>query len=292
MKKTFLLAKRYVAIVAVFALFSCSGDDSRSNDLNTSAATNTNRVAAAQITDCSTTCISDSNYYPTTDQKIISWGGPNNNNNSKTVDVEYYNTETHFVLKVRSSRGWSDLIIDGSSVWTQGPVAAGQWATYTYPLSADWKACDTESFTLQVAGNGPAASFDVNYNLIGICPPCETSFTGTAVSCSESREAVYTFTSKDGAEYFKIQGGLNNFTGADAVITVEGGNNVDVSQRTPGGSSNRIITVEGALGECETITVKIKWNSTNSGSTITGNWSVKDAAGNELSPSVESLQCN
>ncbi|HEX6845424.1 MAG TPA: hypothetical protein VF144_00530 [Chitinophagaceae bacterium] len=120
---------------------------------------------------------------------------------------------------------------------------------------------------------------------------CETSFTGEAKSCGADREAVYTFTSKDALDYFKIQGGLTNFTGEDAIVTWEGGSDIVVWQGTPGGSSNRTIRVEGKLAECETITITIKWNSTNSGGVITGSWSVKDVNGVELAPAVEGLTC-
>ncbi len=89
-----------------------------------------------------------------------------------------------------------------------------------------------------------------------------------------------------------MQGGLTNFTGADAVIDVIGGTGITTSQSTPGGSSNRVIKIEGAIGECETITVRIRWNSLNSGGIITGSWSVKDPNGVEIAPAVDGLTCN
>src|SRR6187399_11120 len=76
---------------------------------------------------------------------------------------------------------------------------------------------------------------------------CTTSFTGKAFECGTHRVAEYTFTSKDALTGFKIQGGLTNFTGADAEVTVTGGSNITKMQRTPGGSSNRVITVEGNI---------------------------------------------
>lgn len=119
---------------------------------------------------------------------------------------------------------------------------------------------------------------------------CETSFTGQAIACGTQREAVYTFTSKDALSNFKIQGGLTNFTGADAVVTVTGGGNIDQSQWTVGGSSNRVIKVEGDIAACETITIRITWNSTNAGDVITGSWSVS-ANGSEVAPAVNGLTC-
>ena len=119
---------------------------------------------------------------------------------------------------------------------------------------------------------------------------CETSFTGEAIACGNQREAVYTFTSKDALSNFKIQGGLTNFTGEDAVVTVTGGSNITKAQWTVGGSSNRVIKVEGDIDACETITITITWNSTNSGGVITGSWSVS-ANGSDVAPAVAGLTC-
>ncbi|HKI89253.1 MAG TPA: hypothetical protein VKA38_09515 [Draconibacterium sp.] len=115
---------------------------------------------------------------------------------------------------------------------------------------------------------------------------------GEAISCDNTREAVYTFSSQMGVNSFKIQGGLTNFTGENAIVYVNNklvvfdetsdddwaqGTTDDgyvVAQRTPGNSSNRNIRVEGSLEECSDIIIRIIWNSTNSGGVITGEWSV------------------
>ena len=120
---------------------------------------------------------------------------------------------------------------------------------------------------------------------------CQTEFQGLAVECGTTREAVYTFSSADGIDYIKIQGGLTNFTGADAVVTYTGGNNITVSQWTPGGSTNRVIKVEGSVGACETLTITITWSSTNNGGIITGQWSAKDANGVDVAEPVAGLSC-
>lgn len=240
---------------------------------------------------CTEDCIEDQNYFIDYQQTVVSWGGPNQNNFSKTVDIEYYNTETHFILRVKSTNGWSDLVINGVSSWALSPVGPNVWGTYTQPLASGWQACDLKSFTLGVTGNGPPANFMVTYNLFELCSGCELGFTGNAITCGTEREANYTFTADSDMNYIKIQGGLTNFTGADAVVTVVGGN-LTQSQSTPGGSSNRIIKVEGSVSECETITINIKWNSTNSGGIITGDWSVKDGNGVEVAPSIPGLVCD
>lgn len=239
---------------------------------------------------CEMNCIAKDSqvYFEKTAQQTVSWGGPNNDKFSKTIYIKYFNTKTHFILQVLSTKGFSDLIINGKSSGIS--AVANTWGTYSYLLSENWKACDVESLNLQVAGNGPQGVFAVNYSLIGLCPEaCKNTFTGKAISCDETREAEYTFTSKEDITNLKIQGGLTNFTGSDAVVTVTGGN-LTVSQKTPGGSSNRVITVAGSITACETITIHVIWNSTNTGGVITGNWSAS-GTGVEV-PNVEGLTCN
>lgn len=245
--------------------------------------------ALTPYTDCNDNCIAKDSqiYFEKTNEQIVSWGGPNKDQFSKTVYIKYFNTETHFVLQVLSTAGFSDLVID--DVETGIKAAPNTWANYTFPLEADWEACNDINLKLQVAGNGPQGVFDVNYNLVGLCDTCANSFTGKATSCGTSREAEYTFTSKEAISNLKIQGGLTNFTGSDAVVTIVGGT-LTASQRTPGGSSNRVITVEGSVGACETITINIKWNSSNSGGVITGDWSAS-GAGVAVDP-IAGLTCN
>ena len=290
MKNSILSRLTCIAFVSLLftTIIGCQEDETQRPE-NSASFTPSLRISSGG--NCAEDCIQDDNYFIDSQQTVVSWGGPNQNNNSKTIDIEYYNTETHFVLRVKSSNGWSDLVINGFSSWNGGAVSPDVWGTYSYPLSQDWEACDLESFSLSVTGNGPPAQFLVSYNLFGVCSGCETGFFGDVLSCGYDREANYTFTSESDQSYIKIQGGLTNFTGADAIVTVTGGN-LTQSQSTPGGSTNRIIKVEGSVAACETITINIKWNSTNSGGVVTGSWSVKDASGTELAPSVAGLECD
>jgi hypothetical protein len=209
-----------------------------------------------------------------------------------------YNTPTSFVVKVtfvHSGGNASNTISVTALGSTQSvaTLASGATATFTFALPEGWKACDNVSFTIHQEGQAAPINMSGSYNLYGICANkgCETSFTGEAISCSNQREAVYTFTSKEALSNFKIQGGLTNFTGADAIVTVTGGSGITQTQWTPGGSSNRVIKVEGDIDACETITIHITWNSTNSGGIITGSWSVS-ANGGEVAPAVAGLTCN
>ncbi|PKP29271.1 MAG: hypothetical protein CVU01_00745 [Bacteroidetes bacterium HGW-Bacteroidetes-18] len=140
------------------------------------------------------------------------------------------------------------------------------------------------------------------------CPYDGNGFTGTAVSCGTSRVAEYTFTSEDGVGNFKMQGGLNNFTGTNATVYVNDElvifsgtssddwtqgitlNGYTVGQRTPGQSSNRNIRIEGGLDDCSAVVVRIEWTTSNTGATMTGEWTVKDA-GLELALPVADLVC-
>ena len=139
---------------------------------------------------------------------------------------------------------------------------------------------------------------------------CETAFTGEAIACGTTdREAVFTFKSKDAHDYIKIQGGLTNFTGANATVYINGtvvdfnttsadgwvqgtANGYTVGQRTPGGSLNRNIRVEGGSTGCDEIVIRIVWDSSNAGGVITGTWSVKDGNGVDIASAVEGLTCD
>jgi hypothetical protein len=131
---------------------------------------------------------------------------------------------------------------------------------------------------------------------------------GEAISCDNTREVIYTFSSEEVIGLFKIQGGLTNFTGENANVyindelvdfneTSEDGWNQGttsdgfvVGQRTPGNSSNRNIRIEGSMGECSSVVIRIVWNSTNSGGIITGDWSVVGDNVGEIDP-VSGLTC-
>lgn len=257
--------------------------------VNESSTIPTPSYALSTYESCTANCIAtgSNTYFEKTTEQTVFWGGPNDDKFSKTIYIKYFNTETEFKLLVLSTEKFSDLVVDGVS--TGIGAAANTWGEYSFPLTNDWNACDSVGFHLQVAGDGPQGVFDINYDLIGICASsCETSFTGKAIACGSTREAEYVFTSKEDISNLKIQGGLTNFTGENAVVTVTGGN-LSVTQKTPGGSSNRVITIEGSVTACETIIINVKWNSTNSGGIITGDWS---ASGTGLTvDSIDGLEC-
>ena len=193
-----------------------------------------------------------------------------------------------------------------NGIQVQYEVTSGVWlplyqiaqaATTPTTFNFTFTAAGTYALRYKMDGNGaPVSGGSITVTNCN-CTIEGEEFTGAAANCGTSREANFTFSSEDGVSYFKMQGGLTNFTGANAVVTLYNAagqvisSGYDVNQWTPGGSSNRIISVEGALGSCSSIRVNITWGSTKSGGVITGEWSVADAAGVEYAPEVAGLEC-
>ena len=185
---------------------------------------------------------------------------------------------------------------DGGNTWSalgSGAPSDGIFS-YTYALSA----AGEYLYRAHYVSSGPGCSGSTipfnqtvaSFPLVVSANCCSTSFSGIALSCDDTREALFTFTSEEALDFVRIQGGLTNFTGQDAEIIVTGGD-LSVQQWTPGTSSNRVIRLEGSVAACETVTILIRWNSTNGDPVITGSWTVKDANGVELAPSVDDLTC-
>ncbi|WP_144607532.1 hypothetical protein [Algoriphagus algorifonticola] len=238
----------------------------------------------------------------------LDWSYTANNNAGRKLKI----TVSGAGLTIPQSYTTNQL--NGSGGTNQNPGTITD--SYNFPFNSSWAACGIVTIEAEILDgenvlvSGPVIS---NYNLIGECEGCDidgNEFSGDAVSCAQNgREAVYTFGSEDGVGYFKMQGGLTNFTGDNASIYINGAlvdfnttssdgwatgtvEGYTVGQRTPGGSSNRNIRVEGGLNSCEEVEVRIVWSSSNSGSTITGDWSVKDEAGVDLAPEVAGLSCS
>jgi len=306
MKTTRFLAFLLFVFISIFVIISCQKNDLPKADSleNVSGRASGNdaileSIPPITLPDCNSQCINpEGPYIESTGSQTEYWGN-SSNPHSKTVSYTVYNTATSFVVKVtfvHSGENASNTISVTALGTTQSvaTLASGATATFTFSLPAGWKKCDNVPFSIRQEGQSAPVNMTGSYNLYEVCVAkldCTTSFSGEAIACGNQREAVYTFTSKDALANFKIQGGLTNFTGADAVVTVTHGSNITQTQWTPGGSSNRIIRVLGDIDACETITIRITWNSTNSGGIITGSWSVS-ANGTEVAPAVAGLMCN
>ncbi|MBW6499286.1 MAG: hypothetical protein K0B09_12915 [Bacteroidales bacterium] len=221
--------------------------------------------------------------------------------NSKSISYSAYNTESLFIIKLSYLRtpataGVKSTVSVGFEETTQNKTFSstqGEILTFEFNLPVNWKGGDEVliSFIETIFDGQNALTEEFSYALIGICEDgCELDFKGEGFvgefEVEEeifNRKAIYTFLPEEDGVY-EIQGGLTNFTGADALVFASNG---DVNQRTPGGSSNRIITVEGEFEACEEISIVIYWNSDNQGDEITGEWTVK--LNNDEIASVEPL---
>ena len=299
MKATRTLAL-LMGFFATLVIVSCKKADLANNDAsNKPGIVIVSEPHDLDLGDCWSTCIDPAGPYIKSPKHKTNYWGNQTNPHWKTVNTWAYNTATSFVVEVtftHSGGNSSNTVSVTAFGSTQSieTLASGATHTFTFPLPSGWQACDIVPYSIYQEGQNSPINMSCEYNLYGICVAddgCETSFTGDAIACGNQREAVYTFTSKDAQSYIKIQGGLTNFTGADAEVIITGGN-LTSTQGTPGGSSNRVIKVEGSVDACETITIRIRWNSTNSGGVITGSWSVKDSNGVEIAPAVAGLTCD
>jgi hypothetical protein len=172
---------------------------------------------------------------------------------TKVVDVLYYNTETHFVLNVKSDEGFSDLVVNDIS---QGIKADPNiWGTYTFPLTEGWQACDNIILALQVAGNGPQALFTIDYNLIGICT-CEESFVYT-----DNGDKTYTFTYTPEEDLVDVN---VVFTIPQGVV-VEG---LDDKWSIKGSTYQKVMSFEKCVPVTWTLKLQGDCNSGNSGKSV------------------------
>tara|TARA_R100001143_G_scaffold63570_1_gene72061 strand:+ start:18268 stop:19314 length:1047 start_codon:yes stop_codon:yes gene_type:complete len=108
-------------------------------------------------------------YNKVMDSNTVEWGNPRNPF-EKTVEIEYYNTLSEFMLRVKSTKVIADVLVNGESIKEfDGKVEAGIWQEFMFELEEAWKAGDKQSFSLEVAGSGPPISFDIDYALVGAC---------------------------------------------------------------------------------------------------------------------------
>ena len=225
-------------------------------------------------------------YHERKDQKVIS-----NDNNLEKVELIYFNTETDFIVKVRSTQGWKDLFMNDVDAWTKSVVSPNEWGELSYPLDINWQPCDLEQYKLSVITKNQPVFFHVNYNLYGIASDeCKTYFTGKVISNGPQCEVNYAFNSAFEQDYIEIKGDLINSIGLDADIQVSGGN-LSVSQGKIVASGKRIIKITGSVEECEPILLKIKWKSGISDGKLTDRWSIYDENGLELAPAINGLEC-
>ncbi|MEO6131429.1 MAG: hypothetical protein ABIQ02_06250 [Saprospiraceae bacterium] len=81
-----------------------------------------------------------------------------------------------------------------------------------------------------------------------------------------------TFVSDVDQYHLMIKGVLSNGVVGDVEVSVVGAD-LDITQKTPGHSSNRLITLEGSVVACDTVSITVAWTSSKHDNVITGNWS-------------------
>jgi hypothetical protein len=291
MKSTVRKSKRFTWILgillssSVLSFFSCKKDrmavdsftkiDLKLNDLDCFARTIKNGMIKI-----------GGPYHEKKDKKVLS-----RNNNLEKVELIYFNTETDFIIKVRSTEGWKDLFINDIDAWTGTDVCSNEWGELSYPLDINWQPCDLEHFKLTVITKNEPVYFQINYNLYGIeYDDCKTYFTRKVISNGSQCEVNYTFNSADEQDYIEIKGDLTSSLGLDADIKVAGGN-LSVSQGKISPNGKRMIKIAGSVEECEPIIINIKWKSGISDGKLTDTWSINDENGLELAPAINGLEC-
>lgn len=294
------LAVIFGVFISSFVIISCQKGGLLNTESTNEGASNSstrstilNSDPSLSLPDCGTYCISpEGPYVEQSNSKTQTYG---NGQHSKTVSYVAYNTASSFVVKVtyQNSQGsTSDAVtVTAFGIPKSIPNLANDATnTFTFDLPSGWTKCYNVTFSIRQEGQSSPIEIGDTYSLYGVCVGCITEFSGEAISCGTQREAVYHFVSKDAISDLKIQGGLTNFTGADAIVEVSDPS-LSVSQWTPGGSSNRIIKVEGGVQACQVLTIRIKWNSSNTGGIITGSWAATDGSGVELVSPVSGLSC-
>lgn len=140
--------------------------------------------ANAMIHNCETACITDTtgDDFAMSATTTENWGGRNNDNDSKTLSVDVWNTlttiEYRFVLNTTANQAGNLQYFDEvSQGWLNaGSFTNGQPLIISRALPAGWEKCDmiTEQWR-QTGGGAPASLGDVSYALIGICTTASIS---------------------------------------------------------------------------------------------------------------------
>lgn len=186
-------------LVMTLAAMGCDSIVDQQTETNDSIATGDMSVNFPVVAGAVIDCIKqdEPEYNVVHDMKTVEWG-KKKNPFTKRIEIEFYNTLTEFVLRVKSSHAFNDVIVDDESVKNfNGRISAGSWQEFTFELDEDWQAGDEWSFAVKVAGSGPPAELDVNYVLIGEC----------VTTCGEDNTFLY-----DGVEvtYGTVTGANNS----------------------------------------------------------------------------------
>lgn len=144
---------------------------------------NTNGNENAAVLDgegnCSDDCITDSSsdeFAATASSPVVSWGGPNQDRDSKVLSVKVWNTLTtiEYELTINTSAnnaGSLQYYDEDLGDWVNiGSMEDDVPFSVSRPLPDGWSSCDVITEQWRQNGGGAVASLgDVSYSLIGIC---------------------------------------------------------------------------------------------------------------------------
>jgi hypothetical protein len=291
--------KNLCVAVAILVITSCQ-KESNINPEPTATETQSRASFTIPTTTSSECCVAAPEHQFA---NLLHENGPNNG--VDVGDIEVWNDNASVYVKVTTSCEYDALqcyigncatMPTASSGYPNYVDPVGKVTEYTYVFANVYQSCSEICVGARVNGMsgqgaciGGIASGHLSHIIKDICEQgCQPEFIGQTVACGVNREANYIYRSAT-TTHVKIQGGLTNFTGADAIVTVTGGSNVVIDQWTPGSSSNRVIRVNADVEACEELHINIKWHSTNLNDIITGQWSASGNSG--YSGLVDPLSC-
>jgi surface protein len=315
MKTKTMIVALATLLIGSLCFMGCQKDELESPpaDFRETAAFHTTAMKASSLAvDYVNHCIDpeNPNWLELNDSKTTGWGGRNNNQFTKTVDIIYYNTLDAFVVRVKSTENIANLHVDNQSVKDfSRPLSAGLWHDLSLPLPHGWQAGDDFHFQLSVIGNGPQTVFDVEYKLVGECHIGPDAFVttwntqlgnGTSVSLGLSGTVDATIFwgdgkfsqvnaagphthdyGKDGIYTVKVTGHVTSYFGwnenRDKLISVDSWGNLGFTSMVYAFPSANLISVPNTTAGLESVTnmTGLFYGATSFNQDI-GNWDVSN----------------
>lgn len=203
---------------------------------------NENAAILAGGGNCQIDCIdanSGDEFAATASSQTVLWGGPQQNNNSKTLSVKVWNTlttiEYRFTITTNAnSAGNLQYFDEITNDWINiGALSKTQALAVSRPLPQNWSACDviTEQWR-QTGGGSPAELGDVSYSLISECTTCTResfnyvsngngSFTFTYIPFENISDAELVFTFAQGIVLSGLEGWATNGSTRQKTMNLE-----------------------------------------------------------------------
>jgi len=270
------IVKLTFAFLFILIASSCSQDDEAmdaavsANEINSEIAAKGGKVTASvaastlveSLGDCNIDCIDENSgdEFADTYSGTVQWGGRYGTDNSKTFNVNVWNTLTTIEYEFTCDElGGSNLQYydESSANW----VSAGQFTstnagiiTISRNLPEGWKACDVITEQWRQVGSGADIELgDVSYSLIGECTQCDESFSYAA---NEDGSYTFTYVSEvrlNAAEVKFTSPHITGFTAGD-------GKTYNVNLGNKNGSPT-VLTWTGDIAACTPITYILSFDA-------------------------------